>query len=180
MIANTRFPRAPGQQADAGQVIEHLTSSRGEQFITDMLRLCMLPSASAKHPPLDDLIGFTAEVDCPIFEMPLRIGRADLVIFHIDGTVTVIEVKDGSKGFSHVAAGIGQSILYATQLVITGQAKTVRRALLWTSTGNTWCDVLLSSACKQADVIPIMWGSLEDHRQGFMSSINKEAAHGAA
>lgn len=88
--------------------------------------------------------------DTIVTEMAFRHGRADLVIFHVDGTATVVEAKDGTKGYSHVVAGIGQASLYAAQLAMTRSLRGVRRCLLWSSTGDLKLDALLSIAAESA------------------------------
>lgn len=99
--------------------------------------------------------------DTIVYEMAFRFGRADIVVFHLDGTASVIEVKDGSKGYNHVVAGIGQASLYAAQLAMSkGAVSMVRKCLLWTSTGNLIGDGLIESACEQSATIALPWPSL--------------------
>ena len=96
-----------------------------------------------------------------VTEMAFRFGRADIVIFHDDGSATVVEAKDGSRGYNHVLCGIGQVGLYATQLAMTKGAITkVRRALMWTSTGDMWVDTLIAVACQEAGVIAVEWPTM--------------------
>ena len=88
----------------------------------------------------------TSELDTIVTEMAFRFGRADIVIFHADGTASVIEAKDGSKGYKHVVGGIGQTGLYAAQLAATkGALKKVRRCLLWTSTNDLYLDSVIEA-----------------------------------
>jgi hypothetical protein len=110
--------------------------------------------------------------DTIVEEMSFRYGRADLVVFHIDGTASVIEAKDGSKGYSHVVAGIGQASLYASQLAMTrGALKKVRRCLMWSSTRDEGLDALIWATCKTAGVVPLIRASgqemVEVARQGL-------------
>lgn len=98
----------------------------------------------------------TSPEDTIIEEMAFRYGRADLVIFHIDGSATVIEAKDGSKGYSHVVGGIGQAGLYASQLgSAKGGVTRVRRCLMWSSTGDDVLDLLIGETCLKAGVVPL-------------------------
>jgi hypothetical protein len=72
-----------------------------------------------------------------------------------------IEAKDGTKGYRHVLAGIGQVGLYAVQLGMTKRAVTrIQRALLWTSTDNILSDALVEEVCEQAGVISLPWGDM--------------------
>lgn len=99
--------------------------------------------------------------DTVVYEMALKFGRADIVAFHSDGSASVIEAKDGSKGYNHVVSGIGQAALYSVQLAMSkGAVKHVRKCLLWTSTGNILLDGVIEEACEQAGVIPLPWQSM--------------------
>jgi hypothetical protein len=99
--------------------------------------------------------------DTVVYEMALKFGRADIVVFHVDGSASVIEVKDGTKGYNHVVSGIGQAALYGAQLGMSkGTLKTVRKCLLWTSTGSLALDGVIEEACEQANVIPLPWQSM--------------------
>lgn len=108
----------------------------------------------------DELIPWKPE-DTVVYEMVLKYGRADIVFFHIDGSATVVEVKDGTKGYSHVVAGIGQASLYASQIGAGRGVRTIRKALLWTSTGSRDADVALCEACEAAKTIPLPWQSMQ-------------------
>lgn len=99
--------------------------------------------------------------DTIICEFVFRYGRADLVVFHVDGSASVIEVKDGTKGYGHVVAGIGQVALYACQLAMAkGTLTKVRKCLLWTSPGSLETDAVIESACEAAGVIALPWPEL--------------------
>jgi hypothetical protein len=106
-----------------------------------------------------------SHLDSVVTEMAFKFGRADIVVFHVNGSATVIEAKDGSRGYGHVVAGIGQAGLYAAQLGMAKHAIThIRRALLWTSTGNILADALIEEACEQAGVIALPWADISLHQ----------------
>ena len=108
--------------------------------------------------------------------MSFRYGRADLVLFHVDGSATVVEAKDGSRGYTHVVAGIGQAGLYATQLAMSkGAIKKVRRALLWSSTGDAMLDALIEESCLQAGVVPVPWPSMRVLQETTLATIAEMA-----
>ena len=103
----------------------------------------------------EDRIPLTANCIC-IYEQSLKYGRADIVIYHTDGSVSVIEAKDGAKGYTHTVSGIGQATLYAVQIGMSkGAVKKVRKCLLWAGTGNNDLDVMIDIACEQAGVISL-------------------------
>lgn len=121
-------------------------------------------AAMAEQHRLDLNFAFNPKVDRLVAEMRLRFGRADFVIFHADGSATVIEVKDGSNGYNHVVAGIGQASLYAAQLLrMRGAVNNVRKVLLWTSTGSADMDWAIECACYESNTIPDQWGPLAAH-----------------
>jgi hypothetical protein len=134
----------------------------GERAIVYLFVTChQVPSG------LDDRMPFASTEDTIRTEMAFAYGRADVVMFHLDGSATVVEVKDGTKGYTHVIAGIGQAGLYATQLSLKGTVRKVRRALLWTSVGDAAADGMIEMACEEAGVIPLSWGKLSDHLQAL-------------
>ena len=126
----------------------------------------------------EELLPISKE-DTIVREMAFKFGRADIVVFHADGSATVIEAKDGSNGYSHVVAGIGQVGLYAVQLALTKQALTkIRKALMWSSSGNLMADTLIHMACEAAGVIPLPWQSvksLRDTKAATIAAMTKAA-----
>jgi hypothetical protein len=111
------------------------------------------------------------------FELPLRRGRADMVAFHVDGTATVVEVKDGANGIAAVLAGIGQVTAYAVQLgMSSGEPLLVRKALAFSATGSLQTDEEIIIACLMARVIPIYLCSGKDARSALMGLVENAEA----
>lgn len=137
-----------------------LIATKPHGIESDIVRLFLLV-AKAEKPP-EDRIPLT-KLDTIVTEMAFKFGRADIVVFHIDGSASVIEVKDGTKGYGHVIQGLGQVGLYATQLGMTRAGLKIRRCLLWTSTGNIDADATIEAACEQAGVVALPWGMLSTH-----------------
>ena len=100
------------------------------------------------------------ETDTVVKEQVLRYGRADIVMYHADGTATVIEAKDGINGYQYVASAIGQVSLYATQIAARGTLKRVRRVVMWSGIPDDDKNDLIRDVCKDADVLPICLGHL--------------------
>lgn len=146
----------------------------GEAAIVDLFRLLSTATSVA----VEDRIPFDQGLDTVVYEYAFKLGRADVIIFHVDGSASIIEVKDGGVGYMHVARGIGQVGLYAAQLAAlrTGLTKS-RRCLLWTSTGRIEDDVLIEVACQQAGVVALPWGPMSEHLPGLQRIY---AAKGAA
>ena len=116
---------------------------------------------------LDEMFGSEiplSHLDTVVTEMSFKFGRADIVVFHIDGSASVIEAKNGSHGYNHVVAGIGQAGLYATQLAMNkGVLTRVRKCLMWTSTGDLILDTLIHETCVQTKTVPITYGTMAKH-----------------
>ena len=122
----------------------------------------------------EDRLPMTSECRV-VTEMAFRFGRADIVVFHSDGSASVVEAKDGAKGYNHVVSGIGQVGLYATQLTLQGTVRPVRRALLYSSTGDLWLDVLIEITCEQAGVVPLPTGTARQLKAAKIASNNAVA-----
>jgi hypothetical protein len=121
---------------------------------------------------MEDRIPMTPN-DTVVREMSFRYGRADIVIFHADGSASVIEAKDGSKGYNHVVSGIGQSALYASQLAMTkGAISKVRKCLMWTSIGSIDADSVIEDSCISAGVVPLPWPSMRELMASLQASRN--------
>ena len=127
----------------------------------------------------DERLPQQSAMDTVVKEYALKYGRADIIMFHVDGTATVIEAKDGSKGYSHVVSGIGQCSLYAAQLMAhRGALKRVHKALLWSSAGDADVDAVIEMACESAGVIPLPCPSTEELVLVRKAVTKKELAHG--
>lgn len=132
----------------------------GEAAIVMLFKSAVMSTTTV----LEDRIPLKQGLDKIVYEMAFKYGRADIVIFHIDGSASVIEVKDGNKGYNHVVSGIGQASLYATQLGMSkGALRKVRKCLLWTSTGDIDADASIEIACEKSGTVPLPWGKLEEY-----------------
>lgn len=168
------------RQTEGVQLLERAVKRVDESSIVNLFRVGAMSALASE---IVSEIPFQPSVDAVIYEMQLKHGRADIVIFHVDGTASVIEVKDGSHGLTHVLAGIGQATAYAVQVgAVHGAVRRVRRCLLWTSTGELAQDALVEDACKEAGVVPMSWGSLRSHLspvQKYLDELERGAS-GAA
>ena len=125
----------------------------------------------------EDVLPFDPSVDHLNCAVDPLYGRVDLVITHANGSTTLIVVKDGDRGHDHVGSGIGNVSLCATQLaLVLGSSSSVRKALLWTSTGSPLLDVLIEHACVAADVIPLPWSTTAHHLAAAAKCINLDVS----
>ena len=160
-IDEERYKRGPAIpvhiEIAAQKILSDERPHGNEADILQMFKIATQSSVPENRIPISKL-------DTCVYEMSFRFGRADVVIFHIDGTASVIEVKDGSKGYNHVVSGIGQAALYATQIGMSkSNLRLVRKCLLWTSTGSLDADMAIEDACISADTVPLPWANLDVH-----------------
>lgn len=101
-------------------------------------------------------------IDIARFEFPLPCGRADLVLFHNDGTVTVIELK-GPGDDRKILAGIGQVTMYAVQIGYARTARCIRKILAAPVKGED--SEHLAEACAAAGVRFVPLGTPEEHAE---------------
>jgi hypothetical protein len=89
-------------------------------------RLLILARKQAPHGTEADLVRFFLEAhgcgyfderlpqqssaDTIVKEYALRHGRADLVFFHMDGSATVIEAKDGARDTTMLSLGLANAV----------------------------------------------------------------------
>jgi hypothetical protein len=150
-------------------MLERALEVAGEAAIVLLFR-SSLGSLSA---PAEERIPLNKALDTVVYDMHFRFGRADIVIFHVDGSATVVEAKNGDQGYKNVVSGIGQAALYAAQLSMNKGALTrVRKALLWTSTGSIESDAAVQDACLLADTVPLPWGPLKTHLEATRSVLD--------
>jgi len=143
-------------EEDQIRFIKHMDSLTGEAFLVGLFRRGIGTKLEAV---LFDGTGIPLEGVTYQFEFPVPRGRADIVMFHLDGTATVIEVKDGSSGLQSVLAGIGQVTCYAVQIGMSrGMTKAVRKVLAF-SRMRLDDEDLVSASCLKAGVIPIELGN---------------------
>lgn len=117
--------------------------------------LVSLEMARLVHSKVTEIENFN-KLDTVTKELSLPYGRADIAIFHIDGSASVIEAKDGKKGYSHVVKGIGQVSLYASQLANRRvNISKVSRYLMWSSVEDDATNDAIYDACVFAGVIPM-------------------------
>ena len=58
----------------------------------------------------------TPEFHAHRFEFAVATGRIDLLLFHADGGMTIVEIKADSSNVNDIAAGIGQLFMYSIAL----------------------------------------------------------------
>lgn len=164
MESNTlEFPVAKrGPVVDAGMALDWYgmaLRSQGEASLMALVRSGMysgLAEIIFPDTPVD------VDVDTFAFEYRLPHGRVDLAIFHADGSLTLVEAKDGRLGMKHVLCGLGQVLMYSLDVgMARGRPKTIRKALLWNSTGDLMQDCMIEIACDNAGIIPMQFGPIQ-------------------
>jgi hypothetical protein len=77
----------------SAEMMQKATLVGGEAAI-----VLLFKSAWSSKTLVEDRIPINQQLDTLICEMAFKYGRADIVIFHVDGSASVIEAKDGTKG----------------------------------------------------------------------------------
>jgi hypothetical protein len=106
------------------------------------------------------------------FEYPLPRGRADLVLFHLDGTVSVVEIK-GSRDFMVCAHGVGQAISYAVQIGYSKACNGIRKLLVAPVVGDEPETIILHNTCKEAGVKLVAMGGMWEHQKIWDDAVLK-------
>lgn len=114
-----------------------------EKGVTRMLRELLEQGLFAKVYEMPDVASYESEFS-------LTRGRADFVVFHVDGSVTVIEAK-GPGDMRSTLAGIGQLLSYTIQIGMSrGLKGAVRGILVAPVKVDTDAARLLGLACLRA------------------------------
>jgi hypothetical protein len=177
MESNTAEIPVPvrGEVIDSGQAISwyaEALNKKGEASLMALVRASLFDGLAAVTFPD---IPVDAEFDVFVFEYRVPHGRVDVAIFHVDGSLTLVEAKDGRCGMKHVLCGIGQVMMYALDAgMAPSRPKVIRKALLWNSTGNLLDDAIIETACEQAGIIPMQIGPIQpqlDSAQAMLKEI---------
>lgn len=104
-------------------------------------------------------------------EYPLPRGRADFVLFHVDGSVTVIEVKKNKGNDREIFPAIGQVMSYAVQLGYGRTATSIRKMVASDYVGAG--SELIDDACRMAGVIWLPLGRIEEHEAPLRAAFAK-------
>jgi hypothetical protein len=157
-MAGTIAPMTEPDYSATAQWWRKAISVSGKQRLSAMVNACLHLGQTDFFQGIDFDIG----VDKVVFEYRIPNGRVDVAVFHADGSLTLIEMKDGSTGITSVLCGIGQVTMYGlTAGMSAGRPRDIRKALLWDSTGDVGQDVLIGLCCEQAGVIPMQFGPME-------------------
>lgn len=91
------------------------------------------------------------------WEFQIEGFRADLVLFHIDGSVTIVEAKSQTRSVIELAGGIGQLLVYASALPKTlgYEPPETRLILAFPRIEEQQEDDSLNAACMAAGVRPL-------------------------
>lgn len=109
------------------------------------------------------------------FEVSMGLNRADLVCWHEDGGVSIIEAKGGDAGITSVVSGIGQVAMYAL-MYLQGCANPpayLKKYVVAPVPGDqiALC-VLTALNCNVQFVSLPAFGSMRDHAQAFGRSLS--------
>lgn len=119
------------------------------RYLIDTFRMTHADGQSEDRIPL-------CKLDTIVSKNTSRLGGADVLVFHVDGSASVIVARTGACGSSHVLEGLGQVALCAAKVAATkGVVREIRRCLMWSSTGSVIVDGLIEEACEKAGVVAL-------------------------
>lgn len=98
------------------------------------------------------------------FEYPLPRGRADLVLFHHDGSITVVEAKQ-RLGLRDLLTGVGQLMSYSVQIGFSKTSHTIRKILVAPMAATEPEALIALKACEEAGVRFVPMGDIRDHQE---------------
>lgn len=132
---------------------------KGRRQLSDMVRACLACGLQLPFP------GVPFDLATDSVEFGYRVGRerADAAIFHVDGSLTLVEFRHGSDGINVVLEGIGRVTMYAllTAAMSSARPRTIRRAILWSALEDIHLDVLVELRCERAGVVPMPFGPMD-------------------
>ncbi|MCO7556186.1 PDDEXK family nuclease [Metapseudomonas otitidis] len=107
-------------------------------------------------------------------EYPLPRGRADFVLFHADGSITVLEVKKAGDELRAIRGAIGQVMSYAVQVGYARLPTAIRMMVAADVPGAD--SLLMSQACAAAGVQWLPLGTMDEHERPWLALM--EVANG--
>ncbi len=141
----------------------HGKFKRGEAGVSQLVTVLLDQGVFGEAAGLPEVLHYERE-------FPLPRGRADFVLFHADGTATVLEAKRGGDT-RLVLTAIGQAMSYAAQLGYGRSLKGVRVMVTADMTGNE--SLHIDEACRLAGAIWLPLGRLEEHGAVWKRIIEK-------
>lgn len=103
------------------------------------------------------------------FQPPLPwMGAVDLMIYHADGTVSAVEIKDGAQGLNAGQKGVGQVTCAAVHM---NPAVHIRRVLAWTPMEKLGDDQTLQKACRACGIVPILLPTADQRRRHYEAMV---------
>lgn len=96
------------------------------------------------------------------FEYWAGAGRVDLLLYHTDGSLTVVEAKDSSCS-REIVAGIGQVLFYESMIRKSNPGQKLRRRLVVLK--SQWVTEHVRNACSVADVGLVVLPDMESVRR---------------
>lgn len=135
----------------------HKGERRIETWLSGMLHMGLAPWVLPGLPHSDhDSWRFQPALPWP--------GAVDLLIYHADGTVSAVELKDGAQGLNAGQKGVGQVTCAAVHM---NPAVHVRRVLAWTPMEKVGGDQTLQKACQACGIVPILLPTADQRRRHY-------------
>ena len=150
-----------------------INSKNDESCIADLFKIHCLFNQTAKMLQTSKIARYR-------FEYPVKGGRIDLVLFHEDDGISLIEIKSG-HGAREIVAGIGQLFMYESMFMDSFKGKTLpkylNKYLIFPSISEI-TDSYVERSCEVAGINYLVYPSfplIEKHRK---DCIGKWVKHG--
>lgn len=110
-----------------------------------------------------------------VAEFPVPRGRIDLMLFHADGTGTVVECK-ASRNPRDLLPAVGQVMSYAVQVGYGRSLKGIRKAIASRATAADLAPI--REVYRQCGIEPMFCGNFGRWAAGFVELVRQELGSG--
>lgn len=98
------------------------------------------------------------------FEFSLPKGRVDLILFHLDGSISVVEAK-ATSDYEKICKAIGQLMFYATQIGFQRPCPPIRKIIIAPAVGKDVQTLLIDSTCRNAGIEFVPMGTMCEQQE---------------
>ncbi|WP_048996405.1 hypothetical protein [Burkholderia multivorans] len=142
-----------------------------EKSVQELFERCIALGVITDTYGLPDLVASYRE-----YAIPRAV--CDFALFHIDGSVTIVEIKRAGLQLREYLTGIGQLMHAAAQFGMAMSATARQVPLRLVLAVPSGVETAIGNACRAANIIYMPFGSVSDHN-AISQGIKKEFNNGA-
>lgn len=150
-----------------------INSKNDESCIADLFKIHCLFNQTAKMLQTSKIVRYR-------FEYPVNGGRIDLVLFHEDDGISLIEIKSGYRA-REIVAGIGQLFMYESMFMDSFKGKLLpkylNKYLIFPSISEV-SDLYVEKTCELAGIGYFVYPSFSLIAKHRNDCIQKWVSHG--